>query len=194
VLTNGNATAKNQKKLLDLFDRLPSKWGISLGISNEATGEVAEAVRYGLDWNRFQSNFKDYINHPRIVNVTLAPTPNIFTLKHMNTYFLWVIEQLRKTDTKLAIFGNWVNWPNELDPARLDSSYKAHVKETLKIIKDNKDLFLDDGQYSHTYKWLEQLYNRIGTQEQNDIHLDNWISNIAAQKKDSNLLKLREYI
>ena len=194
VLTNGNATAKNQKKLLDLFDRLPSKWGISLGISNEATGEVAEAVRYGLDWNRFQSNFKDYINHPRIVNVTLAPTPNIFTLKHMNTYFLWVIEQLRKTDTKLAIFGNWVNWPNELDPARLDSSYKAHVKETLKIIKDNKDLFLDDGQYSHTYKWLEQLHNRIGTQEQNDIHLDNWISNIAAQKKDSNLLKLREYI
>lgn len=194
VLTNGNATAKNQKKLLDLFDSLPKDWGISLGISNESTGDVAESVRYGLDWQRFQSNFIDYINHPRLVNVTLAPTPNIFTVKHMHDYFAWCIQELRKTNTKLAIFGNWVNWPNELDPSRLDTSYKEYVIQCLNLIETNKDLFLDTGQYNHTYKWLEQLLARIGTQKQNNEELDNWISMIAKQKKDDKLLKLREYI
>jgi len=194
VLTNGNATEKNQKKLLALFDSLPEKWGISLGISNESTGVVAESVRYGLNWNRFQNNFIDYINHPRLVNVTLAPTPNIFTVKHMYEYFDWVINELRKTDTKLAIFGNWVNWPNELDPSKLDDAYKIHVDKCLQLIKTNKDLFLDAGQYNHTYKWLEQLKARIGTQQQNDVELDNWIRKTAIQKKDNSLLNLREYI
>ena len=194
VLTNGNATEKNQKKLLELFDRLPKKWGISLGISNESTGEVAETVRYGLNWKRFQTNFIQYINHPRLVNVTLAPTPNVFTVNHMHDYFDWVITELKKTNTKLAIFGNWVNWPNELDPARLDAKYKKQVKRIIKLIERNKDLFLDVGQYNHTHTWLTQLHARIGTQQQNWQELDNWIDMMAKQKKDKQIYKLREFL
>lgn len=194
VLTNGNATEKNQKKLIELFDRLPDKWGLSLGISNEATGEVAEKVRYGLDWNRFQKNFIEYITHPRITNVTLAPTPNIFTIRHMYSYFDWVITELRKTKTKLAIFGNWVNWPAELDPASCNEEYKKYVQDNIDLIQRNNDLFLDTNQYNHTMKWLEQLKNRINTIPRNDKELDGWIDMISKQKKDDSLQLLREYL
>lgn len=194
VLTNGNATEKNQKKLLNLFDSLPDKWGISLGISNEAVGEITELVRYGVSWKRFSSNFIDYINHPRIVNVTLAPTPSIFTVSRMHEYFTWCINELRKTNTKLAIFGNWVNWPEVLDPARLDESYKKHVRKTKKLIEKNKNIFIDNSQHSHTITWLEQLENRINTMPFNEYDLDQWLLMMSKQKKDEKILTLKEHI
>ena len=191
ITTNCNSLKKNQEKIINLFNTLPKRWEISLAISNESYGEVAEKIRYGLDWERFQSNFIEYVNHERIKIITLAPTPNIFTIKYMHKYFEWVLTEISKSDKRISILGNWITNPNFLDVATCSNEYKTYIKENLKIIQKHQDLFHD---YTKTTAWLKQLENRIGTMSRNENDLDIWIENISKQKNDDSLKNLRQFL
>jgi len=193
ILTNCNSLEKNQKKIINLFNTLPDNWKINLAISNESVGTVTEKIRYGLDWERFQSNFREYINHKKIEQVILAPTPNVFTIKHMHEYFEWALREIRSANKKVIIIGNWINGNTTLDIATCNKDYKKYARKNIKVVKKYKNLFKDDG-YSRVIQWLQTVENRIGTMSRNEDDVDTWIQNISIQKNDDSLKNLRQFL
>ena len=194
-MTNGNTNEKNMNKIISLLDLLPVNWNISIGISNESMGEVAEYVRHGLDWNVFDKNFKYWANHERIHCITVSPTPCIFTLKHMPSFFEYCVDVIKNAkNTKIAIFGNWVEWPEILDPKHLDISYKKYVEHAMQIVTNAEKVYDDKDQIAHTRNWLDRLHARIGTGNLNLDKVDKFINFKAENKKDKNLYKLRKFI
>jgi hypothetical protein len=191
VISNCNSLEKKQKDLFDLLDKFPESWRFNVAISNESTGEVAELVRYGLDWQRFQQNFERYIAHPRISYIVLSPTFSVFTVKHMYQYFEYIFQASEKYKEKLVLnmFGNWTQNPTELDPAKLPAEYKKYVNETLVLFESYKHLFKE--KYEFSINGLVTLKNRIGTEQFNNDELENWLENMSNQKKDKKILLLK---
>jgi sulfatase maturation enzyme AslB (radical SAM superfamily) len=190
VITNCNSLEKNQKKMINLLDHFPKNWNFDIAISNESTGNVTELVRYGLNWDRFQTNYKEYISHPRINSVIFAPAFSIFTVKDMYNYFEFVIKEADKlgNKVKVSMFGNWIQNPKELDPAQLPDSYKSFVIQTKNLFSEYKHLFGKNFDFS--INSLTVLENRIGTKKLNESDLKEWINNTATIKKDSNVQNL----
>ena len=137
-LTNANTTEKIMNKVKILLDKIPNNWNLSIGVSNEAMGEVAENVRHGLDFNRFDKNFRYYANHARVECITISPTPSIFTVKELPTFFEYCIDVIKNAQqkTRIAIFGNWVEWPEILDPKHLDKEYIQYVEQAIDIVEN----------------------------------------------------------
>ena len=195
-LTNANTTEKIMNKVKILLDKIPNNWNLSIGVSNEAMGEVAENVRHGLDFNRFDKNFRYYANHARVECITISPTPSIFTVKELPAFFEYCIDVIKNAQqkTRIAIFGNWVEWPEILDPKHLDKEYIQYVNQAIDIVENARSVFDDNNQISHTLRWLEMLKQRIGTGSLDREEIDKFITHKVEIKNNKNLEKLRTYI
>lgn len=190
VISNCNSLRKKQKEMLNLLDLFPETWEFNIAISNESKGTVAELVRYGLSWDRFAYNFESYMSHPRINYVVLAPAFSIFTVKNMYNYFEYVFAEAEKHKNKvtLSMYGNWIQSPTELDPARLPESYRFYVDRTIELFHQYQHLFKDNFEFS--IRGLTVLKNRIGTSHIDTKALKQWLFDAAEQKKDDRILML----
>lgn len=191
VISNCNSLEKKQQDMLSLLNLFPETWSFNIAVSNESIGEVTELVRYGLDWQRFQRNFESYIAHPKINYIVLSPAFSIFTVKHMYDYFEYIFQASEKHREKIVLnmFGNWIQSPAELDPAKLPAEYKKYVDETLKLFEQYRHLFGEN--YEFSINGLTALKNRIGTEEFNQEELEDWLDNMSNQKKDKRILLLK---
>lgn len=192
-LTNGNSSIDKVQKMLSMLDSLPEKWSVNISMSSEGMGEAGELVRWGLSWDRFKFNFEKYIQHDRISFLCLSPTPCLFTIPSMLEYFEWAFETVRKYNKKVAIAGNWIVNPTEIDVARCSEDKKKYVIKTSELCKANKDLFVFESEFEKTIKWLEKLEQRIATMPLDEGLLNKFLDQ-KAQQKDNRVYLLRNYL
>lgn len=192
-LTNGNSDKERLQKMLDLLDTLPEKWSVNICMSNEATGEASELVRWGLSWDKFKYNLEQYIQHPRVKFLCLSPTPCLFTVPDMLTYFEWTFNKVKEYNKKISIAGNWIVYPTEIDVARCSVDKKAYVKKTKQLCIDNEDIFAFESEFNRTLKWLDLLEERIGTMSLDQDALNKFLDQKAKEKNDKIYL-LRNYL
>lgn len=130
ICTNANTKKFLMEKLLNTIESSSLKWNIA--ISNEAIGKDAELVRYGLDWERFQTNVIQYMSHPKIKGITFAPTLNVLNFKSFPKYVKWVHETFDKhksNDISLSWVGNQIDNPECLNVATLPKSFITYLNE-----------------------------------------------------------------
>lgn len=192
-LTNGNSDKERLQKMLDLLDTLPKKWSVNICMSNEATGKASELVRWGVSWDKFKYNLEQYIQHPRVKFLCLSPTPCLFTIPDMLTYFEWTFNKVKEYNKKLSIAGNWIVYPTEIDVARCSVDKKTYVKKTKQLCIDNKDIFAFETEFNRTLKWLDLLEERIGTIPLDQDALNKFLDQKAKEKND-NIYLLRNYL
>ena len=199
ILTNCNTNQNNMNKIINCFDNLPSNWDINLSISNESV-QPSKLIRWGLNWDKFSKNFETYLNHPKINYICLSPSPSIFSIKYMYEYFEWVFEIVKKTNKKCMVFGNWVQNPGVLDPARCKKDYKIYIDRLENLFLSNEDIFKSGpdtdktGSVTFAIKWLKKLKNRIGTVEPKLDELDEWFNEMYMFKKDKQIYNLKQYL
>ena len=165
IVTNCNT----KPALMDKFFKFvrSNKFEWTIGISNESYGQDAELIRHGLNWERFQDNFRRYIStSKRITSINLAPTLNIFSLKTFHFYAAWVHEQLNNQlestgwCPSFTWHGNFVSDP-VLDIKVLPVEYRRYIDAAIEVFeKENNRKFKNK---ANTLKFLEQMRNRIGT-------------------------------
>ena len=192
-LTNGNSDTTRLEKMLTLLNNLPDTWDINICVSQESTGKLGEIVRWGSNWDRFKFNFEQYIMHPRITFVCLAPTPCLFTISSMLDYFEYAFSIISQHNKKVTIAGNWVVYPTEIDVARCTEDKKKVVDNIITLCKDNKELFAFENEYHKTIKWLQKLQQRIGSLSIDNTMLEKFLEQKAIEKNDKVYL-LRNYI
>ena len=179
-------------KFTKTLENLPKPWSFDIGISNESYGNLAEVVRWGLDWELFKTNFISYLTHPKIKVLTLSPAPCVFTVGSMFEYFEWAFKQFRDHNKKVNIIGNWVDG-SVLDPAYADKKLKSNVASVYKLFLKNSDLFFRQNQYLLSLKWLESLELRVGSAPLNTPAIESLLQKWQTQKGEKISL-LRNYL
>ena len=192
-LTNGNSNQAKLNRMLEMLDTLPEKWDINVCMSNEGTGEISELVRSNLNWERFKYNLEQYIKHPKIKFLCLAPTPCLFTVPSMLEYFIWAFNIIKSYNKKLTIAGNWIVYPTAIDVARCNVDKKIYVDQIIELCQEHKTLFAYDNEFNRTIKWLEKLKDRIGTMPLDENMLNTFLDE-KAKEKDNRVYLLRNYL
>lgn len=163
ICTNANTKPYLMNKLIEFIDRSKLTWSVS--ISNEGFGDSAELVRWGLDWTRFEENVKFYISHPKVPVISLSPSLNLLNLKTFPQYVEWIhtlFDQHSSDNKRLEWYGNYIEYPTELDIANLTADYVAYLNSVTGIIADYKS----NKKYSNLTQFeqfIASMKQRIGT-------------------------------
>ena len=165
IVTNCNTTPSLMKKFFKMVDETNFEW--TIGISNESYGEDAELIRHGLNWERFQGNFRQYLSaSKKIDSINLAPTLNIFSLKTFHFYMNWVHDQFNRQleltgwCPAFTWHGNFVSDP-VLDIKVLPTEYKKYIDAAIDVAEKENCLKFKNKQ--KTVEFLKQMKDRIGT-------------------------------
>jgi organic radical activating enzyme len=175
IVTNGNTPDtiidKTIKTILDKQKKYPNIT-FKINLSMESVGDIAEFVRYGVNWNQFLKNYKKYLEAEIIVGFSM--TVNIVSFDNMPKFF----EQIFRLTTEYSPWRkrtyfrlNLVEYPRFLSIALFDERYKHIFEETKQIIKNNKDVFLDNNFYDQLLKEIEFAETLYGSNT--DIKLYN---------------------
>jgi len=161
VCTNCNSKPFLMDKLLSAMDSSTATWAVS--ISNESYGEDSELIRYGLEWDRFVSNFKRYTEHPKVSSITLAPTVNAFSLPSFAQYISFVHVMLAAKKKNWGWVGSHVTWPVALDVKHLPYEYRQYIVNAQAILAlDKKNSRFRN--YERFNMFLDQMLLRIGSE------------------------------
>jgi organic radical activating enzyme len=181
IVTNCSATDKLLDKIESIIKASKTKWRWSFGLSNEAIGEVAENIRFHLDWSVFDKNFNFFIRQPASF-IVLAATPNIFSIKNLPLYIKYVYDNITKVDVPFGFTNNWVIRPNVLSPANLPVEFKQYVQEAKEIVLNAKGKHADACK-NNVINWLDKLENIIGTGEYSIKDIEQFLEQENKYKK-----------
>jgi organic radical activating enzyme len=191
ILTNCNSSDAAMLKTITLFNKMPINWHVNVSISNESIGNAAELVRYGLSWERFIKNFKIYYLHSKVSSVLIAPTLTIFTVKTFPEFIKTMINLVIKlgNNKSVKVFGNWLLFPEILNTMYAKAEYKSSIR-------DLKDYVIasDVIRNPDFIKFLDSLESRLGSLELDHSILDTFLAELAEQKADSNIWKLKDLL
>lgn len=163
ITTNMNCKSKLFEKFLRLINDTQDifEWNISISIENVRSR--AEAVRYHLDWNRFESN----VNQIKILvhRIYLTTTFNILTLDTFDDFINWAFDTFGENEyTNHWDFSlNSVQYgytdlaycPKDLvDMHRVRNTYMDRIAHLNNLNTDKVEQFLGH---------LDNMYARLGT-------------------------------
>jgi wyosine [tRNA(Phe)-imidazoG37] synthetase (radical SAM superfamily) len=162
LCTNANTKPYLMKKLQSAIDNSRLLWSIS--VSNEAFGQDAELVRWGLDWERFENTIVSYMSNPKITMFSLTPSLNALNLKTFPAYVKWIHDlfDTHCNNKALAWYGNYIEHPKELDIANLPKDHIVYLDQVLAIVADYKH----DVKYrslAQFEQFIESMKQRIGS-------------------------------
>ena len=158
VTTNGNTKDFLFKKFIDAMDRSKSEWAIH--ISNESYNQDSSLIRYGLDWERFESNLRTYAQHPKVEKILFDVAMNNVALPTFPKYVQWIHDVMSEYNKPFSISGTAVSTPKDLDVKILPTSFKKNIDQTVQIIKQYS---LSQHNQSGTLEFLETIRKRIGS-------------------------------
>lgn len=92
ITTNLNCKPKLLEKFLDILEKTKNifEWIISISIEN--IGQMAEFVRYHLNWNRFERNIARIKD--RVDQIYFTVTSNLFSFAQFDIFIDWAFETL----------------------------------------------------------------------------------------------------
>jgi len=189
VITNGNSKPFLFQKFISEIDKFKGIMNIS--ISNETYKEDSQLIRYGLNWDRFESNVRAYAAHNNVQHINLSiNVPNI-GLPTFSEYLIWAYNTLSEYNVSFAMCGAMINFPEELDVAILPSYCKRYVKPAIEFfskLEYNKD-FCDKEEF---LLYLTSLEDRIGSNYQNNYKeiIGDYLAEKERVKNTNTLMKL----
>jgi len=179
VTSNGNTVNKTIEKFLKIINSSSREWHI--GLSNEACGELAENIRYGLNMKRFENNLKLYLNTSNVTRLVFSPTMNAFNVKNFHEYIKLIHSIILSTnkEKELTWVGNWVNdGPIGFDCKHLPKHFSSYIDKAIETMKNtSKDLNIDNN--SDVYSWLNNMKKRIQDHDENLNIITNYLDRVS---------------
>lgn len=188
VITNGNSRPHLFKKFLEAIDKINCKWSIT--ISNESFGKDSQQIRYGLDWERFESNVIAYAQHKKISHISLGTTVNNLSLPSFPAYVKWVYDTLRDQPATFQFCGSIITDPLEMDIAILPVSCRSYIDDAIEVVNANKDARCGD--MPGNLEFLESMKKRIGSNYREDYqsYIGKFLDYKQKAKKTDTLMRL----
>ena len=144
IITNLNTKEKFLDRFCDTIEKYKNKIKFIINVSMESTGEQAEFIRAGLDYERFVRNFNRIaaIQGIRIINIT---TINLLCLSTLSKHLEFILELEKNYNIYIDIHGNIVTWPEHLQIGLMDRALgKKYIEECVSLLKNkNHNTYID---------------------------------------------------
>jgi len=134
---------------------------INLTASVESTGEVAEFIRYGLDWNIFEKNLKKWFLLEN-TNVSFSMAVNIISWKFTPDFFVYVFKKAEEYNKFVNINFNTVMFPKHLSIQMLPDKFLKTYDNIESILYKNKHLIVHDKVFKKIVTQIEQSKHDFG--------------------------------
>lgn len=135
---------------------------IHISVSVEGTGERAEYVRYGLDWNQFHKNLRKWLMLKEC-SVSFSMAVNLISWKSTPGFFEWAFYIAKEHGQKISFQFNTVMYPLHLSINMLPQDQFFIFDEIEKICIKNKEQFPDEGTYNRFMIQVEQAKNKFSS-------------------------------
>jgi hypothetical protein len=170
------------------IDRSKSKWVIH--ISNESYKEDSQLIRYGLDWDRFESNLRSYAQNPNVSGILFDVAMNAVALPTFPDYVYWLHDVMSEYDKPFTILGGAVQDPEQLDIGILPKSYKKYMRQAIEIVEQRNLPNMENKNKMMIF--LQGLESRIGTKYQENYQtiIREFLEKKQEYKKTDQLIKL----
>ena len=161
--TNLGVPDKLYDRFIPAINSLVPKFNrINVFTSLESTGDQAEYVRDGLNYEKFISNLRRLMNETTEVDVTIMTTVNILALPSFKKFLLLFLE-LRKefklgdswANSRLTLSVNYLRWPKHLSCTLLDQDERQLYAQELEELA--KEYQVDDTIEQETVFYLEDI-------------------------------------
>ncbi len=193
VISNLSVPPLVINRFLDKVEKMNSLVDIILLPSIENTGEQAEYLRFGLNWNYFLDNLEKSFNSGLFPMIRILTTLNLLSVTGLRN-LLGTLFELKKRYPKqsLQIIPNIVKGPTHLSPLLLDSSFVFYLQDSIDFLQTHE---ISDQKNQNEYiQFLEGIRNNLASQQspsylRNDrIHFCRWIVEMD-KKRNTHFLK-----
>lgn len=160
LTTNLNFPKKKFNRFIELVEETPNiKYMMQL--SGEAIGKKSEYIRWGLNWDNWDSNLDLFlIEGKRLDNLTIG-----FGCAHNSLSYPYFIEFLKYLNDKLTQYNfnkdiymhtNWVDNPEYLSVRTLSKSFEKHADDIIEyFVNDFKHPVHNKQRYVEVLKTLK---------------------------------------
>jgi hypothetical protein len=178
IVTNLNSNSTYFNRFMEYIPKLLTKFKLEILISMESTGNRAEYIRNGLDWNKFEKNVHNLVGLTKDKEeITLGFLPSITALSvpRFHNFLKWVYDISIKYNKPIMLKQNIVTWPTPHTPFILPGEFSVYLDAAIvwmKSVQDNMPNFKDEfGRWTSYTKFLINLRNSIRNNTSEDIHL-----------------------
>lgn len=138
IVTNLNTPDAYYNKFINSLPKLTEKFKLEILISMESTGEQAEYIRHGLDWDRFNNNVNRLFTATKDLDrVTVAFLPSITALAvpRFKNFLEWVYELSIRTGKPSMLKQNIVTSPAAHTPFLLPNDCAKYLTEAIEFLE-----------------------------------------------------------
>ena len=175
ITTNLNAPAKLMDRFTDIMRKHSDIFNFTISVSIEDTGERAQQVRHGLNWERFTRNLEQVKEHAHRIYFT--NTLNILSIAQFHETVDWMFSVMK--DRELGV--DWDITPNAVHGGYTDVGYipaglldSAAVIHTLDRNIAATGVTSDSIKIKNIYTHINNIYGRLGSLEVDPGFFDFW--------------------
>lgn len=153
IHSNGNMKPKVlEKYLLLIRSNSEVKWRFDF--SFDGIGEVCEAIRYGLNWDRAISNIRIILAEPN-ASVKISPTISLYSVPYLAEQIEFFADLLEECGEKTTfMFNKNAVMEPEMAATTLPDSFKQYIDKAIEICH-NRGIFYFD--------FLQKIKDQVGT-------------------------------
>ncbi len=136
VLSNLSFDTSLVDRFIDVADQNPD-WTWVVSGSVDAMGTKGEAIRSGLDFNKFSENFNRLAECKNVL-VEILPSLNSLSLSETPNLLAWSLDIIRKHKIPPEMFDygeHLITYPQELHISTLPSKYVSALDECIQTIE-----------------------------------------------------------
>jgi hypothetical protein len=154
--------------------RKNKRYRFAISASIDAIGPRGEAIRDGLNFERFEENLNLIMSEPSIYRVDLLPTMTNLSVKSYPELITWIIKTATKHyspkdyGTKWQIQSNLVTWPFELMPDLCPKSYATYLIEAAHIMRTLPDSSIREQQVNYLNRIMAHVLGKQRYKEKID--------------------------
>jgi len=190
IQVNSNFSTFPKPHIIDLFKKFQK---VDLRISIEATGTLAEYIREGLEFKKFESNIKKWQEVAKdYPNIKLTPhmANSVYNINKIVEFEEWANDMNILTNGIKPAFVGFVYGPSFLDIRRvlndkqldmcndkLNSVKTKIIRSSLQRFIANRSFQNDQSKVSQSFKSYNGLIDKVRTQKLQDVNpeLHSWI-------------------
>jgi hypothetical protein len=144
VVTNLNTPQNYLTKFIDYLPKLSDLFDVSMYVSAESIESRAEYIRYGVKWDKFESNIHTILTVQREKNLNFSfnfmPSINVLSVASTKQFVIFVEKLMREYQIPIGITQNIISFPDWQSPLILTEDFAEYLIDTASYIRSVTDL------------------------------------------------------
>ena len=152
----------------------------------ESTGKRAEYIRYGVNFQRFQSNFEEVLTHCRdhLYQFGFLSSINVLSISSLADFLKFALDIQKRHDWPVYLGYNQVLHPEVMSVLSLGPEFASYIRDAIRFMDEERGHLPATWEaYRQSLIKLEETIRSLRTDEVNIRRLKDWIEKNDSRRK-----------